>query len=94
MTRSLNISAEPIGSASPGLSIAVRTMAATALLLAATALAPTSALAAEAEAPTARLEVGRPAPDFTLESSDGGSFQLSEMKDRKSLVLIFFRGTW
>jgi len=41
-----------------------------------------------------RVAVGSPAPDFTLESKDGGTVTLSSFHDRKSVVLVFFRGHW
>lgn len=50
--------------------------------------------AAEEGLRTTPIEVGQAAPDFELQSSDGETYRLGEMKDRKSIVLIFFRGTW
>jgi hypothetical protein len=41
-----------------------------------------------------RVAVGSPAPDFTLESKDGGTVTLSSFHDRKSVVLVFYRGHW
>ncbi len=38
-------------------------------------------------------ELGRTAPDFTLPTSAGGSYTLSEHGDGP-VVLVFFRGTW
>ncbi len=42
----------------------------------------------------ARVAVGSPAPDFTLESKDGGTVTLSSFRDRKNVVLVFYRGYW
>lgn len=41
-----------------------------------------------------RVAVGNPAPDFTLESKDGGTVTLSTFRDRKNVVLVFYRGHW
>ena len=41
-----------------------------------------------------RVAVGSPAPDFTLESKDGGTVTLSSFRDRKNVVLVFYRGHW
>ncbi len=41
-----------------------------------------------------RVAVGSPAPDFTLESKDGGTVTLSSFRDRKNVVLVFYRGYW
>ncbi len=49
---------------------------------------------AQATAPLKRVQVGQVAPDFTLRTPDGSSYRLSELRGRKNLVLIFFRGTW
>ena len=40
------------------------------------------------------IAVGHKAPDFRLESSDGTSYGLSDLRGEKDLVLIFWRGTW
>ncbi len=48
----------------------------------------------QAKAPLKRVQVGEVAPDFTLRTPDGSSRRLSELRGRKTLVLIFFRGTW
>lgn len=52
------------------------------------AVADDSAPAAE------RIAVGHQAPDFTLESSAGDTYNLSELRGEKNVLLIFFRGTW
>ena len=41
-----------------------------------------------------RIKVGQPAPDFTLENMDGKQVSLSEFRERKSVVLVFYRGQW
>ena len=41
-----------------------------------------------------RVAVGSPAPDFTLESKEGGTVTLSSFRDRKNVVLVFYRGHW
>ena len=40
------------------------------------------------------IAVGDQAPDFTLESTDGETYRLADMRGDKNLVVIFFRGTW
>lgn len=42
----------------------------------------------------ARVAVGSPAPDFALESKDGAVVTLSSFRDRKAVVLVFYRGQW
>ena len=44
--------------------------------------------------PLKRIQVGDFAPDFMLRTPDGSSHRLSELRGRKNLILIFFRGTW
>ena len=41
-----------------------------------------------------RIKVGQPAPDFTLEDADGKPLTLSEFRDKKSVILVFYRGYW
>jgi cytochrome oxidase Cu insertion factor (SCO1/SenC/PrrC family) len=41
-----------------------------------------------------RVKVGQPAPDFTLEDADGKAITLSDLRDKKSVVLVFYRGYW
>lgn len=43
---------------------------------------------------TGRVAVGTRAPDFTLESKDGGKVTLSQFRERKTVVLVFYRGHW
>jgi len=54
-----------------------------------------SKVAAEEPPPQpARVEVGQEAPLFELDSSDGESLRLAELRGESPLILIFFRGTW
>ena len=41
-----------------------------------------------------RIKVGQSAPDFTLEDVDGKAVTLSSFQDKKSVVLVFYRGYW
>jgi len=41
-----------------------------------------------------RIRVGQPAPDFTLEDPEGKAVTLSSFQDKKSVVLVFYRGYW
>jgi cytochrome oxidase Cu insertion factor (SCO1/SenC/PrrC family) len=41
-----------------------------------------------------RVKAGVEAPDFTLEDQDGKPVTLSSYRDRKSVVLVFYRGYW
>ncbi len=41
-----------------------------------------------------RVAVGSEAPGFRLETADGSFHSLSDLRGKKNLVLIFFRGTW
>ena len=41
-----------------------------------------------------RIKVGQPAPDFTLEDMDGESITLSDLRGKKTVVLVFYRGYW
>lgn len=41
-----------------------------------------------------RIQVGSAAPDFTLESVDGDPVKLSEYRNRKNVILVFYRGYW
>ena len=62
-----------------------------AALLAALAAAPE---VLHASASSGRIEVGQEAPDFTLKSPDGSVHRLADLRGKKNLVLVFFRGTW
>lgn len=46
--------------------------------------------------PTAldRVSVSTVAPDFTLESRDGQAITLSSYRERKNVILVFYRGYW
>jgi len=41
-----------------------------------------------------RIKVGQPAPDFTLEETNGKAIKLSDFRDKKTVVLVFYRGYW
>jgi cytochrome oxidase Cu insertion factor (SCO1/SenC/PrrC family) len=41
-----------------------------------------------------RVKVGQPAPDFSLEDANGKTITLSEFRDKKTVVLVFYRGYW
>ena len=41
-----------------------------------------------------RVRVGSSAPDFTLESKDSKLIALSSYRDKKIVVLVFYRGYW
>ncbi len=41
-----------------------------------------------------RIKVGEPAPDFTLENLDGTRVTLSDLRGKKNVVLVFYRGYW
>ena len=41
-----------------------------------------------------RIKVGQPAPDFSLEDAGGKAIALSEFRDKKTVVLVFYRGYW
>jgi cytochrome oxidase Cu insertion factor (SCO1/SenC/PrrC family) len=43
---------------------------------------------------TGRVAVGTAAPDFTLEAKDGDTVILSQFRDQKIVVLVFYRGHW
>lgn len=43
---------------------------------------------------TGRVTIGSLAPDFTLETKDGGTLTLSQLRGRKDVVLVFYRGHW
>lgn len=47
-----------------------------------------------APADTGRVNVGDPAPDFSLESYRGDVVTLSDYRDDKDVVLVFYRGHW
>ena len=41
-----------------------------------------------------RVVEGVQAPDFTLESADKEQITLSSYRDKKNVVLVFYRGYW
>ena len=41
-----------------------------------------------------RVKVGQPAPDFTLEDINGKPVSLSDFRDKKTIILVFYRGYW
>jgi cytochrome oxidase Cu insertion factor (SCO1/SenC/PrrC family) len=41
-----------------------------------------------------RIKVGEAAPDFTLENLDGRKISLSDFRNKKNVVLVFYRGQW
>ncbi len=41
-----------------------------------------------------RIKADVEAPDFTLEDPDGKPVTLSDYRDKKSVVLVFYRGYW
>jgi cytochrome oxidase Cu insertion factor (SCO1/SenC/PrrC family) len=41
-----------------------------------------------------RVKVGQAAPDFSLEDVNGKVITLSDFRDKKSVILIFYRGYW
>jgi cytochrome oxidase Cu insertion factor (SCO1/SenC/PrrC family) len=43
---------------------------------------------------TGRVRAGMMAPDFTLEAFRGGRVTLSKFRERKNVVLAFYRGHW
>ena len=43
---------------------------------------------------TSRVVVGDEAIDFTMQSIDGDTFNLTDMRGEQAVVLVFFRGAW
>ena len=41
-----------------------------------------------------RVQIGQEAPLFELETLDGESLSLQDLRSESPLILIFFRGTW
>ena len=41
----------------------------------------------------AKIEVGKPLPNFRLQSTDGSTFESSEL-DNQAALILFFRGNW
>lgn len=55
---------------------------------------PYPGAAASATQQADRVAVGDEAVDFALQSIDGDTLRLADLRGEKTLVLIFFRGTW
>ncbi len=53
-----------------------------------------SAAATTAAPQAERVAVGDEAIDFTMESIDGETYRLSDLRGEKNAIIIFFRGTW
>jgi cytochrome oxidase Cu insertion factor (SCO1/SenC/PrrC family) len=49
---------------------------------------------ADRPAQAAIVKVGEQAPDFSLPASDGNTYHLADLKGKKRLVLVIFRGVW
>jgi hypothetical protein len=45
-------------------------------------------------ADTGRVQVGALAPDFSLEAYRGDVVTLSDLRGRRDVVLVFYRGHW
>ena len=41
-----------------------------------------------------RVKAGDLAPDFTLEAENGTAITLSQFREKKAVVLVFYRGHW
>jgi peroxiredoxin Q/BCP len=53
-------------------------------------LAAALAVPLMAQAPAAELKVGDPAPNFKLQATDGKTYQLSDFKGKKAVVVAWF----
>ena len=53
-------------------------------------LAAALAVPLMAQAPSAELKVGDPAPNFKLQATDGKTYQLSDFKGKKAVVIAWF----
>ena len=62
------------------------------LILAPASVVATAQPAAPAQA--TQVAVGDTAIDFTLQSTHGETYRLSDLRGEKNVVIIFFRGTW
>ncbi len=61
------------------------------LLVLSLALIP---LVAGASLQGTRVAVGDEAIDFTMQSIDGETYSLADLRGENTAILIFFRGTW
>lgn len=52
------------------------------------------AAATAGQMPAARVAVGDEAVDFSLESIEGETYRLADLRGEKNAIIIFFRGTW
>lgn len=50
--------------------------------------------ASPANAAAVRVQARDVAPDFALAAPDGSRHRLSDLRGKKNVVLVFFRGTW
>jgi cytochrome oxidase Cu insertion factor (SCO1/SenC/PrrC family) len=65
------------------------------LMLTLAAAGPSSAQdPADHAAEAAAVRVGEPAPDFSLPASDGKTYHLADLRGKKPVVLVIFRGVW
>ena len=58
------------------------------------AAATTAAAPGVSVAQPERVAVGDEAIDFAMESIDGETYRLSDLRGEKNAIIIFFRGTW
>ena len=65
-----------------------------ALFVAAPHAAPADPFGTTPEAQAGRVQEGDEAPDFNLESLDGQTLRLSELRGEKNALIILFRGAW
>jgi peroxiredoxin Q/BCP len=56
----------------------------------ATGLMAALSIGVMAQAPVAELKVGDPAPNFKLQATDGKTYQLSDFKGKKAVVVAWF----
>ncbi len=50
--------------------------------------------APDASAVPEPIQIGKEAPGFSLPDPTGTAHSPSELRDKKDLVLVFFRGSW